>query len=115
MPALAATQYIGISANETRRAKPARDAWLTNRYPLIDMGRKHTDCIEWLDANYPGHPVKRSACHIQSFSRTYTAADGVRSLCEWPLPVTSSISRISPDRSTRFAPSLAPISTSPDR
>ena len=63
-PALAATQYIGISANETRRATPARDAWLTNRSPLIDMGWKRTDCIEWLDANYPGHPVKRSACHI---------------------------------------------------
>ena len=36
-PALAATRYTGISANETPRAKPARDAWLTNRYPLIDM------------------------------------------------------------------------------
>ncbi len=66
-PALSATQYIGISANETRRAKPARDAWLTNSYPLVDMGWTRTDCINWLDANYPGNPVKRSACWFCPF------------------------------------------------
>ena len=44
----------------------------------------------------------------QPSSRMYTAPDGDRSWCECPLPVTSSISRISPARSTRLEPSLAP-------
>ena len=63
-PHLTATQYLGISTNEQRRAKPSRDAWLTNRYPLIEHGLSRTDCIQWLDREYPGHPVRRSACYF---------------------------------------------------
>ena len=71
-PHLTATQYLGISTNEQRRAKPSRDAWLTNRYPLIEHGLSRTDCIQWLDREYPGHPVRRSACYFCPF---HTAAE----------------------------------------
>ena len=66
-PHLTATQYLGISTNETKRAKPSRDAWITNQFPLIEMGWNRNDCIKWLNDNYPGHPVRRSACYFCPF------------------------------------------------
>ena len=66
-PALTATQYLGISSNETKRAKPAREAWLTNRYPLIEHSWSRADCLMWLDKSFPGHPVSRSACYFCPF------------------------------------------------
>ncbi len=60
-PALTATQYLGISTNETRRAKPSKDRWITNRLPLIEHGWSRQQLSNWLDAEYPGHPVSRSA------------------------------------------------------
>ena len=66
-PALTATQYLGISNNETHRAKGAREAWLTNEYPLIAHGYSRQDCQEFLDQEYPGHPVLRSACYFCPF------------------------------------------------
>ena len=66
-PALTATQYLGISNNETRRAKPAREAWLTNEYPLIAHGYSRQDCQDFLDQEYAGHPVLRSACYFCPF------------------------------------------------
>ena len=61
-PALTATQYLGISSNEIKRAKPSRQQWLSNRYPLVEMGLDREWCKQFLDTEYPGHPVRRSAC-----------------------------------------------------
>lgn len=63
-PQLKATQYLGISLNETRRATPADVKWLTNVYPLIEHGLNRQDCVHYLDANFQGHPVRRSACYF---------------------------------------------------
>ena len=63
-PHLTATQYLGISTNETRRAKPAQEQWITNRFPLIEHGWTRMDCITWLDQNHRGHKTKRSACYF---------------------------------------------------
>ena len=71
-PKLTATQYLGISTNETRRAKPAREAWITNRFPLIEHGFTRMDCALWLDRHHQGHPVRRSACY---FCPYHTAAE----------------------------------------
>jgi|SRR6188768_103651 len=54
-------QYIGISLDETHRMKPARDAWITNRWPLIEKGISRHNCIAWMLAKgYPTPP--RSSC-----------------------------------------------------
>ena len=66
-PHLTATQYLGISANETRRAKPAREAWITNSFPLIEHGWTRMDCLQWLNLNHPGHDVRRSSCYFCPF------------------------------------------------
>jgi hypothetical protein len=54
--------WIGISAEESaRRCKPAREAWVTNRYPLRELGMSRADCEAWLLEHY--HiVVPKSAC-----------------------------------------------------
>jgi len=57
-------QWLGISAEESRRCRLSKDRWVENRYPLIfdaspPMRRAH--CFRWLaDNGYPRPP--RSAC-----------------------------------------------------
>ena len=54
-------QWIGISLDEAHRMKPARDSWLTSRWPLIEQRMTRNDCLRWLEARgYPRPP--RSAC-----------------------------------------------------
>ena len=69
-PALTATQYLGISSNETKRAKPAREAWITNQYPLIELNWTRTDCQLWLEQNHPEQKIRRSACYFCPFHST---------------------------------------------
>ena len=66
-PALICTQYLGISANEKKRAKPSRDKWITNSYPLVDLNWTRQDCQEFLDRECPGNVVRRSACYFCPF------------------------------------------------
>jgi hypothetical protein len=52
---------LGISKDEAHRIKPARQAYMTNRYPLIEKGMRRYDCLEWLKRHdYPIPP--KSAC-----------------------------------------------------
>lgn len=41
-------QWIGISTDEIQRMKEARDKWATNVYPLIEMGWRRGDCLNYL-------------------------------------------------------------------
>lgn len=58
-----AEAWIGISTDEAIRAKPSRDKWQTNRWPLLEAGMSRKDCLTWITANYHnlGLPPK-SAC-----------------------------------------------------
>lgn len=54
-------QWIGISLDEMRRMKPARDPWIATRWPLIEKRMTRLSCLEWLRSHgYPEPP--RSAC-----------------------------------------------------
>jgi hypothetical protein len=54
--------WIGISAEENaRRCKPAREKWVTNRYPLRELGMTRADCESWLRRRY-GIVAPKSAC-----------------------------------------------------
>ena len=66
-PQLSMTQYLGISTNEAKRAKPAHDQWITNRYPLIEAGWDRRSLKNFLDTTFPGHPTRRSACYFCPF------------------------------------------------
>ena len=56
-----AEQWIGISKDEIRRMKPARDPYILNRHPLIEMNMNRQDCLNWMKKNNYQMPVK-SAC-----------------------------------------------------
>ena len=52
--------WIGISADEQRRRKPSRDAWVENRWPLLERGISRAGCLQWLHANGFPRPPKSS-------------------------------------------------------
>lgn len=61
IPARAVEVLIGISTDEAVRMKPARQAYMVNRWPLIELGMSRRDCLAWLQAReYPLPP--KSSC-----------------------------------------------------
>jgi len=55
------TSWIGISFDEIQRMKPSRDAWVQNRWPLVELEMNRSDCLAWMKIKgYPRPP--RSAC-----------------------------------------------------
>ncbi len=54
-------QWIGISRDEVQRMKPARQDFITNIWPLVDLGMRRGACLEWMKGKgFPKPP--RSAC-----------------------------------------------------
>src|SRR5207253_2957692 len=54
--------WIGISAEENaRRCKPSHEGWVSNRYPLRELGLTRADCVTWLWDDYQ-IVVPESAC-----------------------------------------------------
>jgi hypothetical protein len=61
-----ATVWVGISEDESWRAKPSRERWIVRRHPLIELGMDRVDCIDWMrDHGFPEPP--RSACTFCPF------------------------------------------------
>lgn len=54
-------QWIGISIDEATRMKPARQKYITNRWPLVERGISRAECLEWLNEHGYTKPPK-SAC-----------------------------------------------------
>jgi hypothetical protein len=56
-------QWIGIAADEMRRAKPSRRAWIRLRYPLVERDLSRADCIHLIGA--AGWPLpERTSCWL---------------------------------------------------
>lgn len=52
---------LGISADEKHRAKPSREKWKVNIFPLVDRGFDRRDCLLYLSDHK--HPIPhRSSC-----------------------------------------------------
>ena len=56
-------QWIGISTDEAQRMKPARDKYILNKYPLIELNMSRQDCLNYLKKNNVPLPEK-SACIV---------------------------------------------------
>lgn len=53
--------WIGISRDEAHRMKPSHRAWITHRWPLVELGLTRRDCLAWLVKH--GYPEpQKSAC-----------------------------------------------------
>jgi len=57
---------MGISTDEVSRMKTNQIKYITNVYPLIDMGWNRQKCIEWFQKEYQKTPP-RSACTFCPF------------------------------------------------
>ena len=57
-----AVQWIGITLDEWRRMKDARDQWIENAYPLVDLRLTRQNCVRWFQERYPGRPLAKSSC-----------------------------------------------------
>lgn len=55
-------QWIGISMDEIVRMKPSREAFIRNRWPLIECDMDRQACLRWFRARFPGRPLVKSAC-----------------------------------------------------
>lgn len=65
-PKGAVEMWIGISRDEAARAKPSQVQYIENRHPLLDMGMRRWDCLQWLKRNdYPEPP--KSSCTFCPF------------------------------------------------
>ena len=54
-------QWIGISTDEIQRMKPARDKYIKNKHPLIELNMNRQQCLIWMNKNNYPLPEK-SAC-----------------------------------------------------
>lgn len=57
----AVEMWVGISLDEAWRRKPSGVQYIANRWPLLDIGMRRSDCLRWLaERQYPRPP--KSAC-----------------------------------------------------
>jgi hypothetical protein len=57
---------LGISLDEIQRMKPSQERWVTNTWPLVDLGLRRSDCLKIVsNAGLP--EPKRSACYYCPF------------------------------------------------
>ena len=68
-PAGAVDKWLGISADEMRRIRQSKRAWVRNVYPLVGIPDvmlprpfSRPACIAWIKEHFPGREVPRSAC-----------------------------------------------------
>ena len=54
--------WLGISADEVTRIKPSKDEWVTNRYPLVELGFSRAQLLNWFSEHYPGRYLPTSSC-----------------------------------------------------
>jgi 3'-phosphoadenosine 5'-phosphosulfate sulfotransferase (PAPS reductase)/FAD synthetase len=57
---------MGISKDEIMRMKQNQIKYITNIYPLVDIGWRRTHCIDWFEKNFNKTPP-RSACTFCPF------------------------------------------------
>ena len=62
-------QWLGISTDEALRMKPSDVKYITNRWPLIEMGMSRKDCEAWLVSRGIEVPA-RSACTFCPYHNT---------------------------------------------
>ena len=54
--------WLGISIDEVMRAKPSREEWITNRYPLIELDFSRAQLQNWFNEHYPDRYLPTSSC-----------------------------------------------------
>lgn len=76
-------QWIGISLDEVHRMKPSREAWIENRWPLIDARMNRHNCLLWMQRNGYPQPPKSSCmfCPYHSNNQWLALPEEEREIC----------------------------------
>ena len=59
--------WLGISTDESQRMRTNKVNWITNVYPLIELGLSRSHCVA-LGQYYLGYQVPKSACYFCPFT-----------------------------------------------
>ena len=54
--------WLGITTDEKHRAGESDVKWITNRYPLLELGWSRQDCVDYLESK--GVAVRKSGCFM---------------------------------------------------
>lgn len=64
---------LGITLDEAQRMKPSWHRWITNTWPLIDLGMNRTDCYQVLEKAGLPEPQKSACVYCPYHSDAYWA------------------------------------------
>ena len=67
---------LGITTDESHRARDSQIQWMSSVYPLIERDISRRNCITWLEKNHPSHSFSKSGC----FCCMYQPPSGWKSL-----------------------------------
>lgn len=95
-------QWIGISTDESHRMKPNGVKYITNRYPLIEMGMSRGDCMAWLLRHHYAIPPK-SACYFCPYTSDSRWMEMKRNASSEWLAAVSFDKRLRTQRVTKLA------------
>lgn len=56
--------WLGITTDESHRARESELLWISSEYPLIEKNMSRRECIAWLDKHYPDHTFAKSGCWL---------------------------------------------------
>lgn len=103
-------QWIGISTDEALRMKPSGVKYITNRWPLIELGMSRWDCVNWLDKKGLEIPNK-SACTFCPYHTTKEWRDIKHSIKDWAeaTKIDSMIRHARPPADLFLHPSRKPL------
>jgi len=104
--------WIGISTDEAARMKPSGVKYITNRWPLIELGMSRKDCERWLQDRGIEVPVK-SSCVFCPFHNTDEWRATKKIICNWNkvVDIDRRIRKVRPPYDLFVHPARKPIET----
>ena len=62
-----AASWLGITTDESHRARESEHLWIERKYPLIDLGYSRQDCVKYCEDL--GFQVEKSGCFMCPYQR----------------------------------------------
>ena len=102
--------WIGISTDEASRMKPSGVKYITNRWPLIELGMSRKDCERWLQDHGIEVPAK-SSCVFCPFHNTNEWRATKKIIGDWNkvVDIDRRIRKVRPPYDLFVHPSRKPI------
>lgn len=80
-----ATCILGITTDESHRARSSMIKWMHSEYQLIDLAMSRQDCIDYIEKNWPSLNVAKSGCWCCPYQNAKSWARLYQDKEKWPL------------------------------